>query len=174
MTEVKPLTAYEVLNIQPTATRDEIRKTYRALARRWHPDRFMEGPERDWANEKMAQINSAYRECLDGVGGKAAQADDTVRLAQISQLIENGNYLSARQMLMSFTTRCAEWNYLFGAVLMRLCETEKALIYLSVAAHQNPESVKYARALREARSLRRMEIVASERNLPESAETFSI
>lgn len=65
-------------------------------------------------------------------------------------MIDDGKYLVARRMLMGFTTRCAEWNYLFGAVLMRLRETEKALIYLSVAAHQNPESVKYARALREA------------------------
>lgn len=151
MIEVTPVNAFEVLNLQPTASREEIRKTYRALARRWHPDRFMEGPERDWANEKMAEINAAYRECLDGVASKSAAADDNARLAQVQQLMDDGKYLSARKMLMSFTTRCAEWNYLFGAVLMRLCETEKALIYLSVAAHQNPSSAKYARALNEAR-----------------------
>lgn len=145
------MNAYEVLNVPVTATRGEIRAAYRALARRWHPDRFMQGPERDWANDKMAQINAAYRECLDGLGGAAhAQRADSERLSQIEQMIDDGKYLVARRMLMGFTTRCAEWNYLFGAVLMRLRETEKALIYLSVAAHQNPESVKYARALREA------------------------
>jgi len=36
---------------------------------------------------------------------------------------------------------------------MRMAETEKALIYLSVAAHQNPESLKYAKAFNEARRL---------------------
>ena len=35
---------------------------------------------------------------------------------------------------------------------MRLRETEKAVIYLSVAAHQNPGSAKYARALRDAQN----------------------
>jgi len=151
--EVKDLNSYEILNIPPTAGRTEIRAAYRALARRWHPDRFMEGPERDWANEKMAEINSAYRDCLNGTGRQesAENADNEV-LAKVQRLMDDGKYISARKLLMGVSTRCAEWNYLFGAVLMRLCETEKALIYLSVAAHQNPSSVKYARALNEARS----------------------
>lgn len=149
--EVTHVNAFEVLNLKPTASREEIRKAYRELARRWHPDRFMEGPEREWANDKMAQINAAYRECMDGEPAKTAAMDDTARLQQVQRLMDDGKYLSARHLLMSFTTRCAEWNYLFGAVLMCLRETEKALIYLSVAVHQNPANVKYARALNEAR-----------------------
>lgn len=146
------MNAYELLNIPVTATQEEIRAAYRTMARRWHPDRFMDGPERDWANDRMAEINAAYRTCLNGLHGnkRAALAEDE-KLRHVQKLIDDGKYISARQMLMGFTTRCAEWNYLFGAVLMRLCETEKALIYLSVAAHQNPNSVKYARALNEAR-----------------------
>lgn len=147
---MKPLNAYEVLNIPPSATREEIRTSYRALARRWHPDRFMEGPERDWANEKMAQINAAYRACLDGTAAPMAADEESARLAQIQQMIDDGNYLAARKMLGGFTTRCAEWNYLFGAVLMKTSDVQKALIYLSVAAHQQPENAKYARALKEA------------------------
>ena len=59
-------------------------------------------------------------------------------------------YQTARKLLMGFDTRCAEWNYLFGAVLLKLRDTEKALIYLSVATHQAPGCMKYARALKEA------------------------
>ena len=148
------MNGYEVLKIPVTATRDDIRAAYRALARRWHPDRFAQGPERDWANEKMAEINAAYRACLNGlkraVSGEEAES---AALRRVQELIDDGNFLSARRMLMDISTRCAEWNYLFGAVLMRLCETKKALIYLSVAAHQNPGSAKYARALREAQAV---------------------
>ena len=36
---------------------------------------------------------------------------------------------------------------------MHQSDLEKALIYLSVAAHQNPECVKYSRALQEAQQL---------------------
>ena len=51
---------------------------------------------------------------------------------------------------MNLATRCAEWNYLFGAILMKTSDVKKALIYLGVAARQQPENAKYARALREA------------------------
>lgn len=148
------LNAYELLNVAPTASRDEIRAAYRDLARRWHPDRFMAGPERDWANNRMADINAAYRACLDGLTdarGAARNEDDDLRQAQ--QLIDDGMYSSARKKLMGLNTRCAEWNFLFGYVLMQQSEIDKALIYLSVAVHQNPDSLKYARALREAERL---------------------
>lgn len=144
------MNAYEVLKIPQNATRDEIRASYRALARRWHPDRFMEGPERDWANEKMAEINAAYRACLDGTAVSMAANEEQERLAQVQQMIDDGNFSSARKLLNSFTTRCAEWNYLFGAVLMKTSDVQKALIYLSVAAHQQPGNAKYAAALKEA------------------------
>ena len=145
------MNGYEVLNIPANATRDEIRAAYRELARRWHPDRFLPGPERDWANEKMADINAAYRQCLNGLrDARLAASSEHEALRQAQALIDDGQYQSARKLLMGLGTRCAEWNYLFGWVLLHQSDTQKALIYLSVAAHQNPNSVKYARALKEA------------------------
>ena len=145
------MNGYQVLNIPANATRDEIRAAYRELARRWHPDRFLPGPERDWANEKMADINAAYRLCLNGLrDAKVSAASEDEALKRVQALIDDGQYQSARKLLMGLGTRCAEWNYLFGWVLLHQSDTQKALIYLSVAAHQNPNSVKYARALKEA------------------------
>lgn len=144
------MNAYAVLNLPPTATKAEVRAAYRALARRWHPDRFMEGPERDWANEKMAEINAAYRICLKEPVQRVYEEADTRALRRIEELIDGGQYPLARRMLMGIATRCAEWNYLFGAVLLKTHEIQKALIYLSVAARQQPDNAKYARALKEA------------------------
>jgi len=142
---------YSVLNLPPTASKEDIRRAYREMARRWHPDRFMEGPERDWASEKMAEINAAYRACLNGQANTCADIEAEKRaLRRIEEMIDGGEYKSARSMLMNLATRCAEWNYLFGAILMKTSDVKKALIYLGVAARQQPENAKYARALREA------------------------
>jgi hypothetical protein len=47
---------HAVLGLQPDATADEAAATYRALAKRWHPDRG--GGE--YAERRMAEINGAY------------------------------------------------------------------------------------------------------------------
>lgn len=149
---MKDLNPYEVLNIPRTATRDEIHKAYRALARRWHPDRFAEGPEWDWANEKMAEINAAYSLCMRSKedARRADEQSELNQLRRIEALIDRGECAKARQLLMTLTTRCAQWNYLLGALLLKTGEANKARIYLSVAAHQQPDCRRYAEALKNA------------------------
>jgi hypothetical protein len=48
---------YDILQIQPTASADEIQHAYRQLALRYHPDR---NPGSDAASQ-MAAVNNAYR-----------------------------------------------------------------------------------------------------------------
>lgn len=48
---------YDILEISPTASADEVRFAYRLQTRRWHPDR---NPGDPVAAERMAQINHAY------------------------------------------------------------------------------------------------------------------
>jgi DnaJ-class molecular chaperone len=47
---------YQLLNIEKSATRDEIKKAYRALALQYHPDI---NPD-DTAEEHIKKLNSAY------------------------------------------------------------------------------------------------------------------
>lgn len=59
---MKTLTSfYEVLGVAPTADADTIRKAYRRLARRYHPD---VSPEAN-AHETMARINEAFQTLVD-------------------------------------------------------------------------------------------------------------
>jgi len=47
---------YAILQIQKTASQNEIKNQFRSLAKKWHPDR----KQSDDAENKMAQINMAY------------------------------------------------------------------------------------------------------------------
>ena len=132
---------FEILGLREGATSQQVRTAFRALARRWHPDRFMAGPEREWASGRMAEINRAYRSCMSEA--KSATADDREQLERARKLIDDGQFGNARAVLMEISTRRAKWNYLFGLMLMHRREYEKALIYLSVAAHQMPDEPRY-------------------------------
>ncbi len=51
---------YEVLNVPSSATDEEVKKAYHALARKYHPDNYHDNPLADLAQEKMKEINAAY------------------------------------------------------------------------------------------------------------------
>src|SRR4030095_12929862 len=66
---------YDILQVQPNATADEIQHAYRALAMRYHPDRNS-SPD---AATKMAAINEAYETRRDGNRVKSGPATHDIR-----------------------------------------------------------------------------------------------
>ena len=53
---------YDVLGLKKTATQDEIKKAYRKLARKYHPDANPDDPK---AEEKFKEVSSAYEVLSD-------------------------------------------------------------------------------------------------------------
>ena len=51
---------YSVLGVSSNASDEEIKRAYRELARKYHPDNYQNNPLADLAEEKMKEINEAY------------------------------------------------------------------------------------------------------------------
>lgn len=57
---------YEVLGVRPGASQDEIKKAYRAMVKKYHPDNYTDHPLAELAKEKMQEINDAYDKLTNG------------------------------------------------------------------------------------------------------------
>ena len=69
---------YKVLGVSPNADDEEIKRAYRELARKYHPDRYTNSDLADLANEKMQEVNAAYEEIqrLRAAGADQQQNSD--------------------------------------------------------------------------------------------------
>ena len=76
---------YKVLNIPNTASDEEVKRAYRELARKYHPDNYHDNPLADLAQEKMKEINEAYdtiTKARESGGSAQAEADAILSAAK--------------------------------------------------------------------------------------------
>ena len=156
---------YKVLNIPSTATDEEVKKAYRELARKYHPDNYHDNPLADLAQEKMKEINEAYAAIQKmrqrgsaaqsqyggqstyggyGYGGASAQGSPLQR-ARLA--IQRNDPHMAEQLLASISNRTAEWYFLRGAVCMRRGWLDEALRHFRQACAMDPGNPEYRQAL---------------------------
>lgn len=61
---------YDILGVPTNASEDEIKKAYRNLSRKYHPDANVNNPNKAQAEERFKEVQQAYQAIMDEKEGK--------------------------------------------------------------------------------------------------------
>ena len=142
---------YDILGISRYSTEEDIKKAYRDLAKRYHPDNFTDESMRRLAEEKMKEINEAYDEILRqrASGAKGTNydtgSDYSDALADARRKITESKFVEADLVLESIeqNSRNAEWHYLKACVFASRGAYADALKYSNMACNMAPNNGEY-------------------------------
>ena len=56
---------YQILGISSDATDDEVKKAYRTLSKKYHPDANINNPNQAAYTEKFKEVQTAYKTIMD-------------------------------------------------------------------------------------------------------------
>ena len=153
---------YRVLGVSPSASEDEIKKAYRALAKKYHPD-VNNGSSQ--AELRMKEINEAYSAIMKmrregsagagygpgggygaGFGGYSranAEYEEDPHLQAARNYVRAMHYREAMHLLETIQGRGAEWYYLAGEASLGLGNRIAALNYARQAVSMSPNNFEY-------------------------------
>lgn len=153
---------YSVLGVSRNATEDEIKKAYKALSRRYHPDANVNNPNKEQAEEKFKEIQAAYQQIMKertggsgdfgygpfgGFGGSAQGTgyEEEQHLRAAGNYIRSGYYREARTTLdnMAVQERNARWYYYSAVANSGLGNNVAALEHARKAAAMEPGNGDY-------------------------------
>ena len=156
---------YQILGVSRDASDEDIKKAYRDLARKYHPDKYRDSDLAEVATEKMQEINEAYDTIKSeragrGKGNSSGGASGSYAgynpgagsgdafYAQVRREINSGNIGRAESMLASVFSdkRNAEWLFLRGCVLLRRGHYVDAKNCFDNACAQDPYNAEYKNA----------------------------
>ena len=150
---------YKVLGVPETATDDEVKKAYLALARKYHPDKYTDSDLADLASEKMKEVNAAYEEIQNMRASGSSQnsgssysygseSEGSGSFASVRRLINMGYIDEAERQLnsMGIADRDAEWKFLMGCVCVRRMRFADAETFFDNACKDDPYNTEYRMA----------------------------
>lgn len=143
---------YEILGIREDSTKEEIKKAYRELAKKYHPDQYGDNPLKDLAEDKMRDINEAYDYLMKNSEANynsynSYEDNNNSTYGDIRMDIQRGNIGSAEEKLSRMKIRDAEWNYLMGVVHLKKGWHDSAYNHLTMACNLDPSNMEYRQTL---------------------------
>ena len=147
---------YKVLEVDRNASDEEIKKAYRELVKKYHPDKYTDAHMKELASEKLKQVNAAYDEIQRIRQNKSSQGNGSYssyssyssnpRYASVRSKIQMGDLAGAESILDGMTDRDAEWHYLKGVILLRRGWYDGARQHFTNAHNMDPSNQEYAQA----------------------------
>ncbi|MDD3401599.1 MAG: DnaJ domain-containing protein [Eubacteriales bacterium] len=146
---------YKVLGVSENASQEEIRRAYLELVKKYHPDKYVDNPLKDLANEKLKEVNQAYdmlqkKQGSSGYSSSSSQSTYSGQYAADLQRARNyinqNNLNAAKGVLDSIPLHDAEWNYLYGILYLRWGWYDKARQHITAAYEADPGNEEYRRA----------------------------
>ncbi len=144
---------YEVLGVSKDATPEEIKKAYRTLAKKYHPDNYVNNPLADLAAEKFKEINEAYEQLSGSSSAHQRQSSYSSssggagNFAHVRNLLNMNQINEADRELDQMTNRTAEWFFLKGTVFMRRGWHSQGLNFIRQAVNMDPHNMEYRSTL---------------------------
>ena len=167
---------YEVLGLKRGASDEEIKKAYRRLSRKYHPDANVNNPNAAEAEEKFKQVQAAYDQIMKekesgysgygstngyggygsagGYGGSqgsgAGQNDEYPNhLNAARSYIRAGRYNEALNVLSGMDRKGAQWYYLSAIANNGLGNNVVALEHAKRAVELEPNRMEYQALLQQ-------------------------
>lgn len=149
---------YEILGIKEGASEAEIKRAYRELVKKYHPDQYRDNPLSKLAEEKLREVNEAYDYLMKNGAGKGFAGswgsnenwggqDGGSVYSQVRMNINNGNISLAEELLNRSANRNAEWYFLKGLISLRRGWYDEAYANIQAAVNMDPANFEYRTVL---------------------------
>ena len=154
---------YEVLGVPENADKETIKKAYKELVKKYHPDKYVNNPLADLATEKMKEINNAYDILMNQNGSSSSQNNysgnynrgynsgsyntgGAASSQSVRMLINMRNFAAAMSMLQTLPQN-AEWNYLMGLCKINTGMYDAGINHIRTAVNMDPNNMEYRSTL---------------------------
>lgn len=148
---------YDVLGVSQNASDDEIKKAYRDLSRKYHPDANVNNPLADLAEEKFKEVQEAYDEIMkqrtqgggsySRGGSTAYSGSQDVEMQAVINFINSRHYKEALNLLERMPNRTSMWYYASAVANASIGNNIVARDHAQQAVNMEPGNPQYVQLL---------------------------
>lgn len=142
---------YQVLGVSQSASNEEIKKAYRELSRKYHPDSYADNPLAGLAEEKFKEVQEAYDQIMkdreNGYGNNysnvGSAGDESSEMNTVYQYLNARRYREALDALSRVPLRSARWYYYSAVANAGVGNNIVAVEHARQAVNMEPGNQEY-------------------------------